>query len=70
MTKVEAIRQVLAEHGDMPVGELVAMLKARFGLEVKPTLVPVIRATLRDQEMLAAARQRRAAERHGVNPQA
>ncbi len=59
MDKVEAVRLALAERGDLPAEELATFVKARFGVVVGPRLVPVVRAVLRDGEMLAAARERR-----------
>jgi hypothetical protein len=59
MDKMEAVRLALAENGSMSAAELSAFVLARFGVTVEPKLVPVIKATLRDKEMLAASRQSR-----------
>jgi len=61
MHKTEAVRLALAELGDAPAGELAAFVRARYGVEVPPSLIPVIKATLLDKELLERARASRAA---------
>jgi hypothetical protein len=56
MDKVEAVRLALAERGDLSAQELAALVRARYGVDVDPRFVPVIKAILRDKEMLALAR--------------
>ena len=62
MDMIEAVRLALAEVGDVTAEELAAFVKDRYGVTVGPNFVPVIKATLRDKERMAVARQRRAAE--------
>ena len=62
MDKIEAVRLALAEVGDVTAEELVAFVKARYGVSIRPKIVPIIKATLRDKERMTAAQQRRAAE--------
>jgi hypothetical protein len=57
MDKVEAVRLALAERGDLSAQELAASVRARYGVDVDPRFVPVIKAILRDKEMLALSRQ-------------
>jgi hypothetical protein len=52
--KTEAVRLLLAEDGGMTNEALAGALKARFGLEVKPGIVAVIRASFHWQEVVAA----------------
>ena len=61
MDKIEAVRLALAEVGNMTAEELSAFVKVRYGVTVEPKIVPIIKATLRDKERMAAAQQRRAA---------
>jgi hypothetical protein len=68
MHKTEAVRLALAELGDVPAGELAAFVRSRYGVEVPPSLVPVIKATLRDKELLERARAVRAAEATAATP--
>ena len=53
MDKVEAVRLALAERCDLSAQELAALVRARYGVELNPRFVPVIKAVLRDKEMLA-----------------
>ena len=68
MHKTEAVRLALAGLGETPAGELAAFVQARYGVEVPPSLIPVIKATLRDKELLERARASRAAEAAAVSP--
>lgn len=62
MNQVEAIRRALAELGDVSAEELATFALARYGVKVEPRFVPVIKATIRDKESMAAFYQRRAAQ--------
>ncbi len=53
MSKVEALRRALTELGDASADELAAHIGRRYGLTVDPRFVPVLKATLKDKEMLA-----------------
>jgi hypothetical protein len=68
MHKTEAVRLALAELGDAPAEELAAFVRSRYGVEVPASLVPVIKATLRDKELLERARAVRAAEAAAAPP--
>ena len=61
MDQVEIVRVALAEVGDLPADELAAFAQARFGVKLNPLIVPVLKATLRDRERLAASRTAREA---------
>ena len=60
MDKLQAVRLALAELGDAPAGELAAFVRSRYGVEVRSSLIPVIKATLRDKELLERVRAVRA----------
>jgi hypothetical protein len=62
MNIIEAIRLALAEVGDVTAEELVAFVKARYGVTVGPKIVPIIKATLLDKERMTASKQSRTAE--------
>jgi hypothetical protein len=62
MDKIEAVRVAVAELGDVPVEELGRFVRARFGLELQPAIIRVIKATIRDKELLEQARAARQAE--------
>ena len=68
MEKTEAVRLALAQRGAAPAGELAAFVRSRYGMEVPPSLIPIIKATLRDKELLERARASRAAEAAAVSP--
>jgi hypothetical protein len=57
LDKTEAIRRAVEELGDAPIEQLAAFARAHFGVAVQLNIIPVIKATLRDREMLARARQ-------------
>ena len=52
--KIDAVKRLLAEDGGMTNEVMAEALRARFGLEVKPGIVAVIRASFRWQEVVAA----------------
>ena len=60
MDKLQAVRLALAELGDAPAGELAAFVRSRYGVEVPSSLIPVIKTTLRDKELLERVRAVRA----------
>lgn len=64
--KTEAIRRALEELGDAPPEQLAAFARSRYGVAVQVNIIPVIKATLRDRELLTRARAKRAAA--GGNP--
>jgi hypothetical protein len=56
MNKIEAVRLALKELGEVTDANLVAFVQNRYGVKLELKMVPVIRATLRGMEMMAAAR--------------
>ena len=56
MSKVEALRRALMEVGDVPAEELAAFIGRQYGVKVDARIVPVLRATLKDKELLAGRR--------------
>jgi hypothetical protein len=61
MSQVEALRRALAELGDVSAEELAAHVRTKYGVTVRPQFVPVLKATLKDQEILAEWRRKSAA---------
>jgi hypothetical protein len=59
--KAEAVRLLLAEDGGMTNEALAEALKARFGLDVKPGIVAVIRASFKWREVVAVKMEESAA---------
>jgi hypothetical protein len=57
MEKVEAVRLALAELGDRPTEQVAAFVQQRHGLKVAPGIVAVVRAMLREKQLLASFRQ-------------
>ena len=58
MSQVEAVRRALAELGDVSAEELAAYIRTKYGVTVRPQFVPILKATLRDQEILAEWRRK------------
>ena len=58
MTQAEALRLALRELGDASAEELAAYIGANYGITVKPQFVPVLKATVRDKEVLAERRRK------------
>ena len=58
MSQVEAVRRALAELGDVSAEELAAYIRTKYGVTVRPQFVPVLKAMLRDQEILAEWRRK------------
>jgi hypothetical protein len=55
---VDAARRALAELGDVSNEELAAHLQKAYGLSVRPNIIPVLKAAVRDKENLEAWRRR------------
>lgn len=53
MTQVEAVRRALAELGDVSAEGLASFIRANYGVTVRPQIVPVLKAMLKDEELLA-----------------
>ena len=58
MNQVEALRRAMADLGDASAEELAAYIGTRYGVKVRPQFVPVLKAMLRDQEILAEWRRK------------
>jgi hypothetical protein len=68
MDRLEIVRAALAEVGDVSPVELAAFAEQRFGVALDPKIVPLLKATLRDRERIAAERQARAIQASAVEP--
>lgn len=53
MSKVEALRRALIELGDSSSEALAAYMTTHYAVRVEPRIVPVLRAMIRDKELLA-----------------
>jgi hypothetical protein len=56
MKQIEAVRLALKELGEVTDENLVAFVQNRYGVKLDVKMAPVIRATLRGIEMMAASR--------------
>ena len=57
-SQVTMMRHALKElHGASPV-ELSAFLESRYGVRIAPKYIPILRASVREQELQEAFRQR------------
>ncbi len=72
MSKVEAVRRALAEVGDVSNEELAAYIERSFGVVIRPEVVPVLKATVRDLGWTARRRREavEAASRAAAAPEA
>ena len=68
MNQAEAVRLAMAELGDVSAEELVAFIRTKYGVTVRPQFVPVLKATLKDKEILAEWRRKSAAAAQGSSP--
>ena len=58
MNQAEAVRRAMLELGDVSAEELAAYIRTKYGVTVRPQFVPVLKATLKDQELLAEWRRK------------
>ena len=58
MNQAEALRRALADLGNVSAKELAAHRHKTYGVNVRPQFVPILKATLRDQEILAGWRRK------------
>ena len=58
MNQAEAIRSAMVELGDVSAEELAAFIGTKYGVTVSPQFVPVLKATLKDKEILAEWRRK------------
>lgn len=57
MTKIEMVRQALLHLGEAPPVEISAFIERWHGVRIEPRFIPIVRASLRDLEVLAKSRQ-------------
>ena len=58
MTKVEIMKEALTEIGEASSQEISAFVEKKYGVKIEPAYVPVLRAILKDKEMMANSRKR------------
>ncbi len=58
MNQVEAVRSALREAGDVSAEELVGFIRTNYGVRIRPQIVPILKATSKDEEILAAWRRK------------
>lgn len=68
MTKVQMMKQALQELGEATPMELAAFLNRRYGVRIEPRFIPVLRASVLQQDMLENFRQRVRAAGAGAAP--
>jgi hypothetical protein len=57
MSKVELVCQALLELGDAPAPEIASFIEQRHGVRIEARIIPVLRAAVRGQEVVAKAHQ-------------
>lgn len=57
MGKVEMMRVALQELGEATAEELSAFLEKSYGLKVDPKFISILKASVREKEILAESRQ-------------
>lgn len=57
MDKLEMVRLALVELGDVPGQELADHIERLHGVRIDPKFLPVFKASLRNKQQLAAARE-------------
>ncbi len=63
MNQAEALRLAMTELGEASSEELAAHIGTKYGVTVRPQFVPVLKATLKDKELLAEWRRKSEAAR-------
>jgi hypothetical protein len=58
MNQAEALRLAMMEIGDASAEELAAFVQKNYGVAVRPQFAPVLKATLKDKEILAEWRRK------------
>jgi len=53
MTQVEAVRRALVELGDVSAEELAGFIGKNYGVVIRPQIIPILKATIKDKENLA-----------------
>ena len=57
MTKVDMMREVMKELGDAPAEALAGYIENKHGVKIDPKFVPILKASVRERELLDAFRQ-------------
>ena len=57
MTKLEMVQVAMRQLGDVPADSLAAFVAEKFGARIEPKFIPVFKASIREQERVAAVRQ-------------
>jgi hypothetical protein len=58
MTKVDMMREAMKELGEAPAEALAGYIENKYGVKIDPRFVPVLKASVREREMLEAFRQK------------
>jgi hypothetical protein len=58
MSKLEAVKLAQQQLGTGTSEEIAALVSANFGMEIKPAIVTVLLASLREREQLEQSRQK------------
>jgi hypothetical protein len=58
MTKVDMMREAMKKLGDAPAEALAGYIESNYGVKIEPKFVPILKASVREREMLEAFRQR------------
>ena len=53
MNQVEAVRRALLELGNVSHQELADFIAVNYGVTLKPQIIPILKATIKDEEILA-----------------
>jgi hypothetical protein len=61
MTKVEMMREAIRELGEAQAEALAAFIDARYGVNIDPKFVPILKASVREKELQEDFRQKRKA---------
>ena len=70
MKQVEAVHRALIELGNVSHQALADFIKANYGVVVRPKIVPILKATIKDEEILAEwGRKAQAAQMSAAPPQ-
>jgi hypothetical protein len=72
MTKLEMVREALSHLGDATAEDVAGYIERRHRVRIPPPMIPVVRASLRELEMLERfrAESRRLAEQVAKAPSA
>jgi hypothetical protein len=70
MTKLEMMRQAVKELGEATAADLAVFIEQKYGVKIDPKVIPILRASVRDKEMLESFHEKRrvAAEKETPNP--